>query len=326
MEWLDKQSYRKDLIVAIPTDDYVSASELAETLGESTTTLHGRLSTLRERGLVESLPRRGYMLTPLGIQATEVIRALAMRRRDEPVGASAFLSAESDSWSIGGEAPGSTPEVSSAFTSRPRRTMGPGEICGFCQASSMGMPAQGWIDAMQHHLESPTVQGKGETIPCNRGVLEDGAWFLVVDRDPIAEGHCKLVCKEHVHDMLDLADWAHRDQKMAHIRDTMVRDLMLAIEVISSLDDRIVDVAVVSGVEHGAHLHFDLIPRYRMDLPGLRPIASSKAYYDDLSLNRKRKLWTARHMHLEEVAGKLRGIAHRVLAARGAPGVVVTGA
>jgi diadenosine tetraphosphate (Ap4A) HIT family hydrolase len=147
-----------------------------------------------------------------------------------------------------------------------------------------------------------------------------------VDRDPIAEGHCKLVCKEHVHDMLDLADWAHRDQKMAHIRDTMVRDLMLAIEVISSLDDRIVDVAVVSGVEHGAHLHFDLIPRYRMDLPGLRPIASSKAYYDDLSLNRKRKLWTARHMHLEEVAGKLRGIAHRVLAARGAPGVVVTGA
>jgi len=112
---------------------------------------------------------------------------------------------------------------------------------------------------------------------------------------------------------------------MAHVRDTMARDLMLAIEVISSLDDRIVDVAVFSGVDNGGHLHFDLIPRYRMDLPGLRPIASSKAYYDDLSLGRKRKLWKARKGHLEEVTGNLRKAAHKVLAARGVPGVTVTG-
>jgi diadenosine tetraphosphate (Ap4A) HIT family hydrolase len=177
---------------------------------------------------------------------------------------------------------------------------------------------------MQTHLESPTPDGKGETISCNRGVLEDGVWFLVVDRDPIAEGHCKLVCKEHIHDMMELAEWSHRDQRMAQVRDTLARDLMLAIEVMMSLDPRVVDVAVFSGMEHGAHLHFDLVPRYRMDLPGLRPIASSKAYYDDLSLTRKRKLWKARREHLEEVAGNLRGVAHRVLASRGVPGVRVT--
>lgn len=325
MEWLDRQPYRKDMVVAIPYTDYISASELAELLDESTTTLHGRLSTLKAKGLVESIPRKGYTLTPLGVQTTEVIRAMAMRRREEPVGASAFLSAESDGWSGGGVGAGTVRTSGALKVDRPRRSMAPGESCGFCQSVPMGMPAAGWIDGMQGHLESPTTEGKGETVLCQRGVLEDGAWFLVVDRDPISEGHCKLVCKEHIHDMLELADWSYRDQKMAHVRDSLARDLMLAIEVISLLDKRIVDVAVFSGMEHGAHLHFDLVPRYRMDLPGLRPIASSKAYYDDLSLSRKRKLWKARRDHLEEVAQKLREVSHRVLVARGVPGVRVTG-
>jgi Mn-dependent DtxR family transcriptional regulator/diadenosine tetraphosphate (Ap4A) HIT family hydrolase len=324
MEWLDRQPYRKDLVVSIPHDDYISASELAEILGESTTTLHGRLGTLKDKGLVESIPRQGYTLTRLGVQATEVIRAMAMRRRDEPMGASAFLSAESDTWS--GSGPSAVSDAPAGVSARPspRRPMATGEVCGFCHSTSMGTPEPGWIEAMQTHLESPTPDGKGETISCNRGVLEDGVWFLVVDRDPIAEGHCKLVCKEHIHDMMELAEWSHRDQRMAQVRDTLARDLMLAIEVMMSLDPRVVDVAVFSGMEHGAHLHFDLVPRYRMDLPGLRPIASSKAYYDDLSLTRKRKLWKARREHLEEVAGNLRGVAHRVLASRGVPGVRVT--
>ena len=80
LEWLDRQPYRKDLLVAVPHVDYVSASELSETLGESVTTLHGRLSTLRDRGLVESLPRQGYTLTTLGVQAVEVITAMSMRK------------------------------------------------------------------------------------------------------------------------------------------------------------------------------------------------------------------------------------------------------
>jgi Mn-dependent DtxR family transcriptional regulator/diadenosine tetraphosphate (Ap4A) HIT family hydrolase len=324
MEWLERQPYRKDLVVSIPHDEYISASELAEILGESTTTLHGRLSTLRDKGLVGSIPRKGYSLTSLGVQATEVIRAMAMRRRREPAGASAFLSAESEVWSEPTSSIGTPGFSPGSAAPRPRKQMGPGEVCGFCQSTSMGTASPGWIEAMQSHLESPTPDGKGETITCRRGVLEDGAWFLVVDRDPIAEGHCKLVSKEHIHDMMELADWSHRDQTMAHARDTLALDLMLAIEVISTLDPRIVDVAVFSGMEHGAHLHFDLVPRYRMDLPGLRPIASSKAYYDDLSLSRKRKLWKARREHLEEVGGKLRAASHKVLAAKGIPGIRVT--
>ena len=104
----------------------------------------------------------------------------------------------------------------------------------------------------------------------------------------------------------------------------MARDLMLAVEVISALDDRIVDVLVISGLEQGSHLHFDLIPKYRMDLPGMRPLASSKAYYDDLSLSRKRKLWQGRREHLEEVADKLRTAARRVIVTKGIPGLRVT--
>nr|NIP36679.1 HTH domain-containing protein [Thermoplasmata archaeon]NIS13823.1 HTH domain-containing protein [Thermoplasmata archaeon]NIS21670.1 HTH domain-containing protein [Thermoplasmata archaeon]NIT79265.1 HTH domain-containing protein [Thermoplasmata archaeon]NIU50702.1 HTH domain-containing protein [Thermoplasmata archaeon] len=325
LEWLDRQPYRKDLLVAIPHDDYISASELSEILGETVTTLHGRLATLRDRKLVESIPRQGYTLTPLGTQAVEVIKTLSMRRGDEPLGASAFLSAESDSWSIGGASEVGAPAAGATVpVAKPRRQLAAGDTCGFCQTTTMGTPEAGWIEAMQDNLETPTTAGKGETVPCRRGILEDGAWFLVVDRDPIAEGHCKLVCKEHVHDLLELAEWSHRDQRMAHIRDTLARDLMLAIEVISSLDQRIVDVMVFSSMEHGAHLHFDLVPRYRMDLPGLRPVASSRAYYDDLSLTKKRKLWKARRLHLEEVAAKLRESAHRILTARSAPGVVVT--
>jgi Mn-dependent DtxR family transcriptional regulator/diadenosine tetraphosphate (Ap4A) HIT family hydrolase len=326
LEWLERQPYRKDLMVAVPHNDYISASELSELLGESVTTLHGRLATLRDRGLIESLPRKGYTLTPLGVQAVEVISAMATRRRAEPREASDFLSAESDTWSMGGTGTGAGVTTRVRTTAaRPRRQMAPGETCGFCQTTSMGTPEQGWIEAMQANLETPSSGGRGETVPCKRGVLEDGAWFLVVDRDPIAEGHCKLVCKEHVQDLVELADWSHRDQKMAHVRDTMARDLMLAIEVVSALDPRIVDVVVFSGMEHGSHLHFDLVPRYRMDLPGLRPIASSRAYYDDLSLSRKRRLWKARRHHLEEVAGQLRKVASGILAARNAHGVHVTG-
>ena len=203
--------------------------------------------------------------------------------------------------------------------------MAAGESCGFCHTTAMGTPEPGWIEAMQENLETPGAGGRGETVPCRRGILEDGAWFLVVDRDPIAEGHCKLVCKEHIHDMMELADWSHRDQTMAHVRETLARDLLVAIEVVSSLDPRIVDVAVLSGMEHGSHLHFDLVPRYRMDLPGLRPVASSRAYYDDLSLSRKRKLWKARRKHLEEVAGVLREAARGIIASRSLPGLRVTG-
>lgn len=324
LEWLERQPYRKDLVVAIPFEDYVSASELAELLGESNTTLHGRLATLRDKGLVDSLPRKGYRLTPMGVQATEVIRAMEARSRTEPKEASAFLSAESDGWSSADYGAVPTTPPAGRVDVRTRRRMVVGDTCGFCQATSVRPPSSGWIAEMQHNLETPGPDGKGETIPCDRGIFEDGAWFLVLDRNPLAEGHCKIVCKEHVHDLVELAEWSNRDQKLAHVRDMMARDLLLAVEVISSLDPRIVDVMVLSGLEHGGHLHFDLVPRYRLDLPGLRPISSTRSYYDDLSLSKKRRLWKARREHLEEVANKLRDVARVSPSLRSAPGVRIT--
>jgi diadenosine tetraphosphate (Ap4A) HIT family hydrolase len=187
------------------------------------------------------------------------------------------------------------------------------------------MPKLGWVTGLQSHLESPLDEGRSdEPIACRRGVIEDASWFLVLERNPLTEGHCKLICKEHVWDLMELGEWANRDQRIAAVRDSLSRALVLSIEVIMAIDPRIVDVTVVSGLEHGSHLHFDLIPRYRMDLPGLRPLASSRAYYDDLSLVRKRRLWETRKKHLEEVANRLRSVAARVLATRGAAGTRVT--
>ncbi len=317
--WLEARPYRKDLLLAIPPDEYISSSELSEILLTSVTAIHGRLNTLKARGLVGSLPRRGYIQTPLGMKTTEIISAMARRRRSEPEGASAFLSAEPETWTDGSSTIARDPTPSVTHTSaRSRRRLASDEACGLCRADAKSAPRPGWIASMQNYLENPDVEGtRGEPLPCRRGIIEDVAWFLVVDRNPLAEGHCKLVCKEHVTDILELAEWANRDQRLAQVRDSMSRSIMLSVEVISQLDERIVDVLVISGQEVGAHLHFDLIPRYRMDVPGLRPIAAAKGHYDDLSLSRKRRLWQSRKEHLEEVTDRLRSVARRVIATQG---------
>jgi Mn-dependent DtxR family transcriptional regulator len=326
LEWLDKKPYRKELILVIPPDEFISTSDLSEVLTTSITALHGRIKTLKDRGLVESLPRRGYKKTHLGARISDLMRAMAMRTRKEPEGAEAFLSAEPEGWS-GEPAPSDVARVDVGIEglSRPKSRWGATESCGFCHANATSGPEEGWVQAMQTHIESPLeARTKIEPIECRRGVIDDASWFLVVDRNPMAEGHCKLVCKEHVNDMLELAEWSRRDQGMAHARDSLSKDLLIAIEVITALDPRIVDVMVLSGHEYGAHLHFDLIPRYRMDLPGLRPLASSKAFYDDMSLARKRRLWQERQKHLDEVADKLRAAARGILPSRGPTGMTVT--
>ena len=326
LEWLEKKAYRKDLILAIPHDDYMSSSELSELLDTSITALHGRLKTLKERDLVSALPRRGYKVTVLGTRVAAILRAMAMRSSTEPDGASAFLSAEPPSWSA--SPPRAVPSVAplAPVTMQPRSPRwGSGTECGFCHADASSLPRLGWVVGLQGHLESPLATGSSEQpMECRRGILEDASWFLVLERNPLAEGHCKIICKEHVWDMLELGEWANRDQRIAAVRDSMSRALVLSVEVIMALDPHIVDVIIVSGLEHGSHLHFDLIPRYRMDLPGLRPLASSRAFYDDLSLVRKRRLWETRRRHLEEVADKLRSVASRVLASRAVDGTRVT--
>lgn len=326
LEWLDSKPYRKELMMCLPPDDYVSTSDLSELLSASVTALHGRLKTMKDRGLVESLPRHGYKSTELGSRVAKLLHAMAIKQRDEPAGAEAFLRAEPLGW-VGGATVGTVPTSTAPMPTlrRPRGRWGATEACGFCRANAKSTPVAGWVGAMQTHLESSEgTNGKAENIMCHRGVIEDASWFLVVDRDPLSEGHCKLICKDHVSDLMELAEWANRDQRAAMARDTLSRDLLLSIEVISSLDPRIVEVMVLSGQDYGSHLHFDLIPRYRMDLPGLRPLASAKAHYDDLSLVRKRRLWKGRIAHLEEVADKLRNAARRILATRGSMEMSIT--
>jgi len=326
LEWLEAKPYRKDLILAIPPDEYISSSELSETLATSVTAIHGRLNTMKVRELVSSLPRRGYILTPLGLRASEVIQAMAMRRHSEPEGASAFLSAEPEGWTGGPVVMEALETVrATPAPARSRKRLGTKETCGFCGADSDNSSRAGWMNSMQGYIEDrESESSKVDPIPCHRGVIEDASWFLVVDRNPLAEGHCKLICKEHVTDVLELSEWSQKDQRLAQIRDIMTRDLLMAVDVISKLDDRIVDVMVMTGLEQGSHLHFDLIPRYRMDLPGLRPLAAAKGHYDDLSLTRKRKLWQSRGGHLEEVAGRLRTIAKGIIVTQGQKGIFVT--
>jgi len=327
LEWLQAKPYRTSLLLAIRPGKYVPSGELSILLSTSVTALHGRLKTLKEHDLVDAAPRLGYTLTPVGARAAAVMRVLAAKGRNEPVGAESFLRAEPVGWT-----PGTRLEAAPEAPA-PRATRLPGHIrlapsgeCGFCRATAKSGPRPGWARTMQTHLEySADPTAKAESIPCSRGVFEDASWFLTVDRDPLAEGHCKLVCKEHVVDLLELAEWAGRDTRMAAVRDTMARDLMLATEVIYSLDHRIVEVAVLTGVDHGVHLCFELVPRYRMDLPGIRPLASARSHYDDLSLARKRRLWEVRREHMQDIASSLREAAARVIRARGAQGVVVSG-
>lgn len=324
LEWLASKPYRRDILLAMRPGRYISSGELSEALSVSVTALHGRLKTLKERDLVDAAPRLGYTLSSLGERAASVMRAMASKGRNEPAGAEAFLRAEPPGW---GDVSAPTPTAPAVPVGRAVRAPGVSRLapqgeCGFCRATSRSPAHQGWVRLMQTYLEGqPDPQSKSPAIACSRGVFEDAHWFLIVERDPLAEGHSKLICKEHIVDLIELDEWASRDAKMAAVREALGRDLPLAAEVVASQDPRIVDVTVVAGLEHGVHLCFDLIPRYRLDLPGVRPLASIRSHYDDLSLVRKRKLWEARREHLQEVAGRLREAAVTVLRLRSVQGV-----
>lgn len=327
VEWIGNKPYRRDLLLAMRPGRFVSSGELSTRLSTSVTTLHGRLKTLKERDLVDAQPRFGYTLTPLGERASAVMRVMTSKGRGEPLGAEAFLSAEPPSW---GES--SQDEVAVAPPTRAIRPPGVTRLatsgeCGFCRATSGQGAREGWVRLLQTHLEGqPDPSTKAAAIPCSRGVVEDAHWFLIVERDPLAEGHCKLISKEHVADLVELGELALRDPRLASARDALARDLPLATEVVSSLDPRIVDVMLLSGLEHGVHLCFDLVPRYRMDLPGIRSLASVRSHYDDLSLARKRRLWEERRDHMQEVATRLREAAARILRSHPVQGVTLSDA
>ena len=78
--------------------------------------------------------------------------------------------------------------------------------CGFCYWSEESKtPLESWQQAMQGFLDRQPHPGRIDgLIPCDLLVFEDDSWFALVEREPIAEGHLRLVCKEHIRDLAAL--------------------------------------------------------------------------------------------------------------------------
>jgi diadenosine tetraphosphate (Ap4A) HIT family hydrolase len=173
--------------------------------------------------------------------------------------------------------------------------------CSFCYwTDATKAPLEGWVGAMKGFLDrQPHPSRIDGIIPCDLGVFEDDSWFAVVEREPLAEGHLRLVCKQHVRDLTDLLD-----------------DLIIASEVVKGFDRRVRDVVVLSATEGSSHLHFDVVPRYRFDHEGLRTICDTRSHYEDLSLAEKRRYWEENRHAFEDIAAKQRAVAAQVIGSR----------
>lgn len=193
--------------------------------------------------------------------------------------------------------------------------------CSFCFYDDEGRnPLAGWIEVMQTHLDrQPHPDHIDGLIPCDRLVFEDDGWFAVVDREPIAEGHLKLVCKEHIADLTDLRGTTGEgtDQEVLDAaRSNLLDDLIIASEVVKGFDPRVTDVLVIGSSAPGGHLHFDVIPRYRFDHEGLHGIGELASMYEDIPLAEKRRFWESRRRHFAEIAKRQREVALDILSTR----------
>ena len=200
--------------------------------------------------------------------------------------------------------------------------------CSFCYwTAATKAPLEGWVAAMKGFLDrQPHPTRIDGLIPCELGVFDDESWFAVVEREPLAEGHLRLVCKRHVRDLTDLRGTVPGglDPKVVdELRATLLDDLIIASEVVRGFDRRVRDVVVLSATEASSHLHFDVVPRYRFDHEGLRTICDTRSHYEDLSLNEKRRYWEENRHAFEDIAARQRAIAAQVIGSR--PGRKRTG-
>ena len=193
--------------------------------------------------------------------------------------------------------------------------------CGFCYWSEESKtPLEGWQQAMQGFLDRQPHPGRIDgLIPCDLLVFEDDSWFALVEREPIAEGHLRLVCKEHIRDLAALRGPSPDGPDPALIdaaRATLLDDLIIASEVVKTFDRRVRDVVIITAPEESTHLHFDLIPRFRLDHEGWRSLSDIKLIYDDLALADKRRLWEENRRGFADVARKQREAAAAVIGSR----------
>jgi hypothetical protein len=165
------------------------------------------------------------------------------------------------------------------------------------------------MEAIQGYMDSqPHPKRVDGLIECDRRIFEDDSWFCVVSREPLAEGHVRLICKHHVSDLGQLrghSDGGMEPGVMDSIRSSLLDDLIISHDVVVGYDERI-------------DLYFDIVPVYRFSPGTLHTLGAAASVFEDIPLVQKRKHWEQRRQDFEETGQRLREEAVRVL--RGRPG------
>lgn len=195
--------------------------------------------------------------------------------------------------------------------------------CAFCYSGEEDRtPVEGWIEVHQRYMDhQPHPDRLDGLIECDRTVFEDETWFAVMEREPLAEGHVRLICKHHLTDLGQLrgpTDAEVDQTDIDAVRANLIDDLIIAHDVVLSYDDRVEDVVIISGTEEGAHLYFDIVPRYRFQHGTLHALGETSAIFQDISLPEKRHFWESHIEDFRETGGRLREAAGKVI--RGRPG------
>ncbi len=195
------------------------------------------------------------------------------------------------------------------------------ERCGLCHWSPVTqVPLDGWIGVIQGYLDhQPHPDRVVGLIPCDRRVFEDGSWFCVVVREPFAEGHVRLVCRDHISDLSQLRGYSEHNVDTSVLeaaRSTLLDDLIIAHDVVLGYDQRVVDAVLLNRITDTKHLFFDIVPVYRFDHGSLQVLGEASALFKDMSLPERRKYWTGRVGDFEETAQRLREVAGRVIRSR----------
>ena len=193
--------------------------------------------------------------------------------------------------------------------------------CSFCYwEPKHPFPAEGWIEATQLFLDQQPHPGRvSGLIPCDRRVFEDDAFFCVVSREPLAEGHVRLYCKHHLTDLGQLRGITSEDVDGAavdSVRSNLLDDLIIANEVVKGYDPRITHAIMLSGTEKDGHMYADVVPVYRFDHGTLQTLGERAGIMEDMSLEDRRTRWKRQAEDFAETAQRLREEAGRVIRSR----------
>lgn len=192
--------------------------------------------------------------------------------------------------------------------------------CSFCYwTPGLPLPVEGWVESIQLFMDrQPHPTRVDGLIPCDLRVFEDDMWFCVVEREPLAEGHVRLVCRNHLTDLGQLRGPSDAVEAgvVEATRSTLMDDLIIAHDVVRAYDPRIVDVMVLGGAMPDAHMFFDLVPVYRFDHGTLSTLGEIASGWEDMNPAEKRKRWEAHIQDYEEMAQRLREAAGRVIRTR----------